>query len=146
MPPIAIMSPACNFDWDMPFFTAAAERPVVIDGRIRRSGAACGGRGRVADVVLAGDTDVDMRRAVEALGDRGATTILAEGGPSLNGQLAAAGLLDELCLTLALSLAGGDAKRIVTGSPLAALEPLQLVSICERDDYLFLRYRPRTGS
>ena len=34
-----------------------------------------------------------------------------------NGQLAAAGLIDELCLTVAPRLVGGDAKRIVVGPP-----------------------------
>ena len=44
--------------------------------------------------------------------------MLAEGGPTLNGQLAAAGLLDELCLTLLPLLAGGEAKRILAGPAL----------------------------
>ena len=78
-----------------------------------------------------------------ALGASGAQSVLAEGGPTLNGQLARAGLLDELCVTLAPLLASGDAKRLIAGSTLDALEPLDLRSICEEDDYLFLRYRPR---
>jgi riboflavin biosynthesis pyrimidine reductase len=92
-------------------------------------------------VVVAGETDVDLQRAVEALGARGATSVLAEGGPTLNGALARAGLLDELCVTLAPLLASGDAKRLISGSPLAELDRLQLRSVCEEDGYLFLRYR-----
>ena len=140
VPPIAVVSGSCDFDWGDPFFTEAEERPIVLtvahaDADRRRAAAA------VADVVICGDTDVDMVRAVHALGERGASTVLAEGGPSLNGQLAAAGLLDEVCLTLAPLLASGDAKRIVTGSPLLELDALCLVSVCAEDDYLFLRYR-----
>ena len=74
--------------------------------------------------IVAGDDDVDLARAVAALGEQGARTILAEGGPTLNGDLARAGLLDELCVTLAPLLASGDAKRIIAGSTLDALEPL----------------------
>ncbi|HEY1737945.1 MAG TPA: pyrimidine reductase family protein [Acidimicrobiia bacterium] len=141
VPPIAVVSGSCKFDWSSPFFAAATERPLIVtvaqaDEDRRREAA------RVADVVIAGDTDVDMHRAVQALGERGATTILAEGGPTLNGQLAQARLLDELCVTLAPLLASGDAKRIVSGSPLAELERLRLVSLCQADDYLFFRYRP----
>jgi hypothetical protein len=39
-------------------------------------------------------------------------------------------------------LASGDAKRLIAGSPLAELAHLRVHSICEQDDYLFLRYRP----
>jgi riboflavin biosynthesis pyrimidine reductase len=97
----------------------------------------------VARVVVAGEVDVDLEVAVRELGATGATNVLAEGGPTLNGQLARAGLLDELCVTLAPLLASGDAKRIIAGSTLDALLPLALRSICEQDGYLFLRYRPQ---
>jgi riboflavin biosynthesis pyrimidine reductase len=140
VPPIAVVSRMCRLDWDSPFFTSATERPLVItvsdahaDDRARAA--------EVADVILAGVGDVDLAEALRTLGTRGATTVLAEGGPTLNGALARAGVLDEICVTLAPRLASGDAKRILAGSTLDELEPLQLRSICEQDDYLFLRYR-----
>ena len=77
-------------------------------------------------------TVVDLTRAVEALGERGAQHVLAEGGPTLNGELARAGLLDELCVSLSPLLASGDAKRIIAGSTLEELTRLRLHSICER--------------
>ena len=95
----------------------------------------------VADVVIAGDDSVDMRRAIDALGERDARTVLAEGGPSLNGQLAAAGLIDELCLSLSPALVGGDSKRILSGPTLEMPARCELRSVCEDDGYLFLRYR-----
>jgi riboflavin biosynthesis pyrimidine reductase len=142
VPRIAVVSRTCLFDWSSPFFTAATERPIVFTV----SSAADENRTRaaeVAEVIIAGDEDVDLNRAVAELGLRGAKHVLAEGGPTLNGQLARAGLLDELCVTLAPMLASGDAKRIIAGSTLDVLEPLGLCSICEDGDYLFLRYRPR---
>ena len=69
--------------------------------------------------------------------------MLAEGGPTLNGQLAAAGLLDELCLTLSPLLAGGDAKKILAGPALMPGRGWRLRSLCEQDGFLFLRYRPQ---
>ena len=69
--------------------------------------------------------------------------MLAEGGPTLNGQLVAAGLLDELCLTVSPLLAGGDAKPILVGPALPPGPGWQIRSLCEQDGFLFLRYRPQ---
>ena len=142
VPKIAVVSRTCQFDWSAPFFTAATERPIVFTvssaSEANRTRAA-----EVAEVIVAGKDDVDLLHAVGELGSRGAESVLAEGGPTLNGELARAGLLDELCVTLSPTLASGDAKRIIAGSTLDALEPLSLRSICEEEDYLFLRYRPR---
>ncbi len=140
VPPIAVVSRSCEFDWESSFFTAATRRPYVVTvasaDPARRERAS-----DVADVIVAGDDTVDLARAVAELGARGHDHILAEGGPTLNGELAQARLLDELCVTLAPLLASGDAKRLIAGSALAELEALRLHAICEADDYLFLRYR-----
>lgn len=141
VPPIAVVSRSCRLEWESPFFTAATERPLVITV----SGAAPADRARaaeVADVIVAGSEDVDFAEALDAIGARGFTSVLAEGGPTLNGELARFGLLDELCVTLAPRLASGDAKRILSGSTLAELEVLTLHAVFEQDDFLFLRYRP----
>jgi riboflavin biosynthesis pyrimidine reductase len=142
VPKIAVVSHTCQFDWNTPFFSAAVEPPIVITV----SSAAEADRTRaaeVSDVIVAGEDDVDLPRAIDELGARGAKSVLAEGGPTLNGELAQASLLDELCVTLSPLLASGDAKRIIVGSALDNLEPLDLRSICEEDNFLFLRYRPR---
>jgi len=138
--PIAVVSGSLRLDWDTPFFTAATHRPIVVtSGRAPEE--AVKKAQDVADVLVAGDTEVDLALAVELLGERGFGQVLAEGGPSLNGALAAAGVLDELCLTFAPRLVSGDAKRIVTGPPLVPSPELTLQSLCEEDGYLFLRYR-----
>jgi riboflavin biosynthesis pyrimidine reductase len=139
--PIAVVSRSCSLDWRSPFFTAATFRPVVVTvsaaPAVNRAQAE-----EVADVVLAGGSDVDLRMALGALAERGARSVLAEGGPSLNSQLAAAGLLDELCLTVSPVLVGGDAKRVLSGAGLAGPALLQLCSVCEEDGFVFLRFRP----
>ncbi len=140
VPAIAVVSRSCQLDWDSSFFTAATVRPVVLtvaDAPAARLARAV----EVADVVVAGEVDVDLRRALAALAERGARSVLAEGGPSLNGQLASVGLLDEVCLTLAPWLAGGDARRILTNASDARPRTLRLSSVCEEDEYLFLRFR-----
>ena len=96
----------------------------------------------VADVIIAGEHDVDLRAALGALATRGFARVLAEGGPSLNGQLAAAGLIDEICLTLSPRPVSGDAKRILAGPSLPGGQQWRLRSLCEQDGFLFLRWRP----
>jgi riboflavin biosynthesis pyrimidine reductase len=138
--PIAVVSRSCSFDWDSPFFTAQKARPIVVTvaaaPAARRARAA-----ELAEVVVAGEHDVDLAAALAALAARGFGTVLAEGGPTLNAQLVAAGLLDELCLTLAPRLVGGDAKRVLAGPVLVPSTGLVLRSVCEQDGFLFLRYR-----
>jgi riboflavin biosynthesis pyrimidine reductase len=68
-------------------------------------------------VVLAGEDRVDPVRAVAALADRGLRRVLVEGGPTLLGAVAAAGVLDELCLTWSPLVVGGDGPRIAHGGP-----------------------------
>jgi riboflavin biosynthesis pyrimidine reductase len=138
--PIAVVSGSLRLDWDTPFFTAAIQRPIVVTSD-RAPAEALKQAEAVADVLVTGDADVDLGQAVAQLGERGFGHVLVEGGPSFNGTLAAAGLLDELCLTLAPRLVSGEAKRIVIGSPLLTPPDLTLRSLCEEDGYLFLRYR-----
>jgi riboflavin biosynthesis pyrimidine reductase len=138
--PIAVVSGSLRLDWDTPFFTAATHRPIVITSG-RAPAEARQQAEAVADVLVAGDPEVDLGQAVAQLGARGFAHVLAEGGPSFNGSLVAAGLLDELCLTVAPVLVSGDAKRILAGPALQPPPDMRLRSLCEQDGYLFLRYR-----
>jgi riboflavin biosynthesis pyrimidine reductase len=62
-----------------------------------------------------------------------------EGGPALNAQMLAAGLVDEVNLTVAPMLVGGDSPRLAHG-PLADAAQWRLAHVCADDGYLFLRY------
>jgi riboflavin biosynthesis pyrimidine reductase len=140
--PIAVVSRSCRLDWDSPLFTAVNAQPIVVtvaDAPVAERKKATD----LADVIIAGERDVNLATALDALAARGLRRVLAEGGPSLNAQLAAAGLLDELCLTLSPLLVGGDAKRILAGPSLVTGPGWRLHSLCEQDGFLFLRYRPR---
>jgi riboflavin biosynthesis pyrimidine reductase len=140
VPPIAVVTRACRLDWQSPFFTEAEQRPIILTA----ASAAPEDRARaaeVADVIVAGDDGVDLTGAVHALGERGHDNVLAEGGPGIAAQLATADLLDELCLTVSPLLVGGDAGRILDGTPLEPPQRLELHHVLEADGYLFLRYR-----
>ncbi len=100
---------------------------------------------RHADVITAGEAHVDLSAAVRALADRGYQRMLTEGGPHLLAQLAAAGLLDELCLTIGPQLAGPGANRIVSGDPFpSGPKPLALGHVLEDAGFLLCRYTSKT--
>lgn len=89
---------------------------------------------------------LDLHGAFTELRERfGVRTLLGEGGPHLNSQLLAAGLVDELFLSLSPMLVGEDpsgaALRIVAGTSLEPPVALELVAAFEHSSSLFLRYR-----
>ncbi len=141
-PLMVVVSRSLDLDPAQEVFSDAPVRPVVVT----HAGADPGRRAaieRVADVVAAGDGEVDLPAALAALHDRGARQVLCEGGPHLLGALTAADLVDEMCLTVSPLLAGGDAGRIAAGPPGPA-RPMALRHVLAEDDMLFLRYVRRT--
>jgi riboflavin biosynthesis pyrimidine reductase len=74
--------------------------------------------------------------------ERGIRSLICEGGPHLHDQLQADGLVDDLFLTTAPKLSGGDAPRIIEG-PLPGVTELELAWLLEEDGELFARYRRR---
>jgi 5-amino-6-(5-phosphoribosylamino)uracil reductase len=142
VPPIAVVTRRCSFDPDSPLIADTVVPTIVLtcaaapeDRRMALSDAG-------ADVVVAGETTVDLAKASRALADRGLARINCEGGPQLFGELITAGLVDQLCLTVAPLLAGGDASRIAHGDllPPAPLS-LELASVLTEDGFLMIRYR-----
>lgn len=86
---------------------------------------------------------VDLSAALESLRtERGVRLLLCEGGPRLNGALHGAGLVDELFVTVAPRLGGGEGPRMLEGS-LPEPESLELLGLLEVDNELFARYRIR---
>jgi riboflavin biosynthesis pyrimidine reductase len=97
----------------------------------------------VADVIAVGDGTVDLRAAVAELHERGLRHILCEGGPHLLGSLTAAGLVDEVCLTISPLLTGPGAGRITAGLPLQdGPRRYALRHALAAEDMLLLRYAP----
>ena len=139
--PIALVTRTLGLNLASPLFTEAQPdaRTIVItcaasDDDLRAETA------KVADVIVAGDEAVDLTAALDALRDRGLGRVLCEGGPHLFGDLSAAGLVDELCLSLSPMLAGPGASRIIAGTASDA-RPLALTQVLAADDgFLFCRY------
>jgi len=152
-PPIAVVSGRLDLDPASRLFTEAPPdaRTIVIT-TVKASADLRAGLAQHADVITAGEAAVDATAAVRALADRGYQRLLTEGGPHLLAQFAAAGLLDELCLTIGPLLAGPGAGRILSGDPFPAGPlPLALAHVLEDDGFLMCRYtahlcRTRSGT
>jgi len=83
---------------------------------------------------------VDLASLLRSLREEGVRAVMCEGGPTLHGSLQAEGLVDELFLTIAPKLSGGEGPRILEG-PLPAVAELELAWLLEEDGELFARYR-----
>lgn len=100
-------------------------------------------------VRLGSGEEVDMRAAVSHLRSRGHSLILSEGGPTVFGSLLAAGLVDELFLTVSPLLAGRPKLEprlsLVEGEGFLPDRRLavRLLSLRRHGDHLFLRYELR---
>ena len=135
--PVAVLlSRGLDLPWDAGLF-AAPEQPVVI---YTGSDAEPPATAAPVEVVrLESPTPAAALRHLRT--QRGVRALLSEGGPTLNRALLAAGLVDELFLTLAPELTGDDdALAIVTGGTLDPPVELELQWVLEAAGELFLRY------
>lgn len=108
-PPIAVVTHR-GVAGDLPLFTDTVTPPIVITPQ-----AAVGRVPHGADLIVAGDDEVDLRVAVAALGERGLRRVHCEGGPRILGRLVAADRLDELCLTVAPTMVGAGNGSLLGG-------------------------------
>ncbi|WP_433531504.1 dihydrofolate reductase family protein [Micromonospora sp. CA-263727] len=100
-----------------------------------------------ADILVCGDLDVDLRHTIQQLHALGHSRIVCEGGASIAGQMARAGLLNEVCMTIAPQLLAVSGPRITAGpEALPASGDWRLTrSLLDEQGNLFLRYARLTG-
>jgi len=137
-PTLVIVSGSLELDPTQAALADAPVRPIILTHRHapapRRAALST-----VADVLTAGDREVDLRAAVALLRQRGHRHLLCEGGPVLLGTLTAADLVDEFCLTVSPMLAGAGAGRITAG-PTSPPRHMSLRHVLAADGMLLLRY------
>ncbi|MEV0786737.1 pyrimidine reductase family protein [Streptomyces sp. NPDC050423] len=141
-PAVAVVSGSLDLDFSLPLFVSPLVPTLVLTGAGAPPDRLAAARAAGAEVVIAGEgSRVDPARVVRELADRGLKRLLTEGGPRLLGQFVAAGVLDEMCLTLAPMLTAGDAQRIAGGPSVAVPERFALAAVLEEAGFLFSRYR-----
>jgi riboflavin biosynthesis pyrimidine reductase len=89
-------------------------------------------------VIVLGEDSVELGSLRDVLQERGFSSLLCEGGPQLLADVLAAGLVDELCVTVVPGLVGGDHPRITTGPDVE--RPLELGVLLEEDGTLLGRW------
>ncbi|MFE4667129.1 pyrimidine reductase family protein [Streptomyces sp. NPDC056716] len=141
-PAIAVISAGLDLDFSLPLFTEPLVPTLVLTGSTAPPERVAAAERAGVRVVVAGDGPrVEPAQVAAALAGQGHRRLLTEGGPRLLGQFVAAGVLDELCLTLAPMLTAGDAQRIAGGPRVIVPERFELVSLLEEAGFLFGRYR-----
>jgi 2,5-diamino-6-(ribosylamino)-4(3H)-pyrimidinone 5'-phosphate reductase len=111
----------------------ASERRV---NRLRKAG---------ATVICCGKSQVDLKLLLHRLYQRGIRRLLLEGGGTLNWSMLKQGLVDELRITIAPLIVGGEeARTLVEGEgnlTIAVSFKLRLSRITRRRDEVVLCYR-----
>ena len=136
---LAVVSAQLDFDLTLPMFTRPSQRPIVVTttnadpNKVELIA-------EVADLIQCGVDSVDLTETLREMAALGAQWVLSEGGPSLNGALLAAGLVDEIFVTVAPLLGGGQARGISRGNTFSEIEELELRHVLTEDHFLFLRY------
>jgi riboflavin-specific deaminase-like protein len=142
-PLACIVSARLSLPDDLPLLNEPAAHVVIVTP----SAASLSGASAQLDYVRAArDGLLDLRAAMRELAERfGVRTLLCEGGPHLNAALLEAGLVDELFLSLAPKLTGGEdvtgeALRMIAGATFEQPLQLELLGALENESHLFLRY------
>ncbi len=142
VPPIAIVTQSGRLDRDMSVFRKTEIRPLVLTcGEVATETSFR--LGSVAEVIDCSGPDpatVDTATMLSALKSRGLTRVLTEGGPQLHSTFIEEDLLDELCLSLAPVLVGGQARRIATGPGQVFTRMRRAHLLTDDAGYLYARY------
>jgi riboflavin biosynthesis pyrimidine reductase len=142
-PLACIVSGRLTLDTDIPLLADPQARVVIVTPSQASLPATAA---QVEYVRAEREGHLDLAAALRELRSRfGVQLLLCEGGPHLSLALVAAGLLDELFISLSPRLAGGEAAsgealRILAGPELERPLELSLLGALECDSQLFLRY------
>ena len=142
VPPIAVVTNRGVLDHDAKLFTRTEVPPLILTC----ADAVADARGRLGSVAEVIDASgprsdrVDPATTLKILAERDLIRVLTEGGPQLLGVLIADDLLDELCLTIAPLLVGGEAGRIVTGTGQVRTGMRRSHLLTDDAGYLYSRY------
>jgi riboflavin-specific deaminase-like protein len=137
-PLAVIVSGRLDLPWDAPIFTEGGGQVLIFTASDAEPPETA------TSLLLVRHRDwVDIADALGYLRrERGIKAVLCEGGPGLHGELEAAGLVDDLFLTIAPKLSGGEGPHILEGE-MPDVADLELVWLLEREGELFARYGRR---
>lgn len=139
-PLAVIVSNRLELPWDAGLFTDGGGRVVVFTASDQEPPETA-----TPVKVIRHPEGVDLAEALAWLrNDRGIRSVLCEGGPTLHGRLRESGLADELFLTIAPKIAGGEGPRVLEGA-LVDVDNVELTWLLDSESELFARYRGITA-
>lgn len=134
-PTMVILTRSLAIEPDHRVFSDQTRRPTILTS-VDADPSKVEALAQVADVKQV--ESLDGHGIVDALD--WASVILCEGGPTLNSHLVAAGVVDEIDLTISPMLAMGESKRIAMGPVLDPPQEMRLDRAWAGERSLFLRY------
>lgn len=137
--PVVVVSRRASLSPDAQLVTGAVSPTVLVTCAAADAGRRAALAAAGAVVLVCGDDDVDLPAALDRLAERGIGQVLCEGGPTLFRAALAAGVVDELDLSVAPLLVGG-APGLLGDAGLPDPAAAHLVQLLEEDGYLFTRY------
>lgn len=133
--PLMVLVGSLDLPWDAGLFTDGGGRVLVLTADEGEPPATA-----TPVEVVRSEGRVDLTEAMRLLrAEHGVRALLCEGGPHLHSQLQAAGLADELFLTIAPKLVGAG-STILEGA-LPEVAELELAWLLQEDSELFGHYR-----
>lgn len=123
---VAVVSRTADFDFDLPLWTSGRAILLLPEDSVEVP----------VPSIRAGRGGIDLATAIAQID---AEFVQAEGGPSLNGLLTGADLIDELNLSLSPQFVGGDGLRVTTNAPPVA-HRMHLTHVLEHEGFLYTRY------
>lgn len=139
-PLAVIISNRLELPWDAGLFTNGGGRVVIFTASDQEPPETA-----TPVRVIRHPDGVDLPQALAWLRtERGIRSVLCEGGPTLHGRLREAGLADELFLTIAPKISGGEGPRVLEGA-LIDVDEVELAWLLESQSELFARYRGMTA-
>lgn len=134
-PKLAIVSGTMSLDVESRVFSDSEYKPLIITG-IHANPGRLAMIGDAADVAIL--EELNPHTILDRLSD--AEVVLIEGGPSLAGQFVAAGLVDELNVTVAPQLVGGTSDRLIGEGNIQPPADMELDRALLGERMLILRY------
>lgn len=141
-PRLAIVSGSLSIPLDLPAFDSTEdpdEQVLVFTGSDAPAGRV-EALSAVAEVIVEPSRSVAPAQILDQLWRRGIRIALLEGGPTLNGHFAAAGLIDEWDLTLSPLVVGGTASRAASGPTVETPLGLELARLWTGGGLVFGRW------
>lgn len=134
-PVVVVASRSLDLPWELPIWEESAHRPIVVTDPTAPTGARDVAEAHAEVLEL---PDTSPASILGALTDRGLRRIVCEGGPRLLHDLTAAGLVDEVDITIA-PLFAGTGRTPATGVLEQAVR-FALTHVIESEGFLMTRY------